>query len=227
MILQALLYTNDAEFLSVFNQGLAELQIEYLEVDDPLRFLDLLEHENFDLLVVDCEPTEHGLELVAQARQRSANRDIVLMVATTARDPEGLLERGANVILYKPLTAKALERHLRNAYPLMLSERRRYSRHPVQIPVSIRTAEGLQLLATGYSLSEGGIALQFSERLDTREVLNVEFMLPEESTPLQLTGKLAWVNTDLHIGIRFVRLTVENHAQLKGWLDRHAPPAAS
>lgn len=227
MILQALLYTDDAEFLSVFNQGLAELQIEYLEVGDPLRFLDLLEHENFDLLVVDCEPTEHGLELVDQARQRSANRDIVLMVATTARDPEGFLERGANVILYKPLTAKALERHLRNAYPLMLTERRRYSRYPVQIPVAMRTPEGRQVLATGYSLSEGGIALQCPERLDTREVLNVEFVLPEEDTAMQLSGKLAWVNTDLHTGIRFVRLTVEARDQLKGWLDRHAPPASA
>lgn len=227
MILQALLYTHDAEFLSVFNQELAELQIECLEVDDPLRFLDLLQHEHFDMLVLDCELSEHELELVAQARERSANRDAVLMVGTSTRDPEGLLERGVNVILYKPLTAEALARHLRNAYPLMLSERRRYSRHPVHIPVAIRTPEGRQVLATGYSLSEGGIALQFSERLDTRDVLSLEFVLPEESTALQLTGKLAWVNTDLHTGIRFVRLTVEKREQLKGWLDRHAAPAAS
>lgn len=227
MILQALLYTNDAEFLSVFNQALTDLQMECLDVDDPLRFLDLLQHENFDLLVLDSDTSEHGLEVVSQARQRSANRDAVLMVGTAERDPQGFLERGANVILYKPLTVKALERHLHNAYPLMMSERRRYSRHPVQIPVAMRTPEGRQVLATGYSLSEGGIALQCSERMETREVLNVEFALPEENTALQLTGKLAWVNTDLHIGIRFVRLTVENRDLLKGWLDRHAPPAAS
>lgn len=227
MTLQALVYSNDAEFLSVFNQALADLQVECLHLDDPLRFLDLLQHENFDLLVLDCDATDQALEVISQARQRSANRDAVLMVGTTERDPAGFLERGANVILYKPLTLKALERHLRNAHPLMLSERRRYSRHPVQIPVAVRTPEGRQVLATGFSLSEGGIALQFSERLDTREVLRVEFVLPQEKLALQLTGKLAWVNSDLHTGIRFVQLTSETREQLRGWLERNAPPAAS
>jgi len=227
MTLQALLYSNDAEFLSVFNQALADLGVESLHMDDPLRYLDLLANEHFDLLVVDWDGTDDGLEVLSQARQRSTNRDAVLMLATTERNPEPFLQRGANVILYKPLTAKALERHLRNAYPLMVSERRRYSRHPVQIPVAVRTPEGRQVLATGFSLSEGGIALQFSERLDTREVLRLEFVLPQEKLALQLTGKLAWVNADLHTGIRFVQLSSETREQLKGWLERNAPQSAS
>ena len=227
MNLQALLYSTDAEFLSVFNQALTDLGVESLDVDDPLRYLDLLANEYFDLLVVDWDETGNGLEILALARQRSANRDAVLMLATTQRDPEPFLQRGANVILYKPLNPKALERHLRNAYPLMVNERRRYSRHPVQVPVAVRTPEGRQVKGTCYSLSEGGIAVQLSERLDTREVLRLELILPQEKLALQLTGKLAWVNADLNTGIRFVQLASETREQLRGWLERNPPPAAS
>jgi DNA-binding response OmpR family regulator len=227
MILQALLYSNDAELVSVFDQALTSLKIESLHLDDPLRYLDLLANEHFDLLVVDWDGTENGLEVLAQARQRSANRDAVLMLATTERDPERFLERGANLILYKPLTLQALERHLRSAHLLMQDERRRYNRYPVQIPVAVRTPEGRQVLGNGYSLSEGGIALEFSERLNTDALLRVEFVLPQEKLAMQLTGKLAWVNSDLHTGIRFVQLNNEAREQLRGWLERNAQPSTS
>lgn len=227
MTLQALLYIRDPELLSVFHQALTERGIESLEMDDPLRYLDLLANEHFDLLVVDWDGTEPGLEVLAQARQRSANRDAVLMLATTERDPERFLQRGANLILYKPLTREALERHLRSAHLLMQDERRRYNRHPVQIPVAVRTPDGRQVMGTGFSLSEGGMALQFPERLSTRDLLRLEFVLPQEKAPLQLTGKLAWVNSDLHTGIRFVQLTPDVREQLRGWLERNAPPPSA
>ncbi len=226
MILQALLFSNDADLVAVFDQALTGLKIESLHLDDPLRFLDLLANEHFDLLVVDWDGTEHGLEVLAQSRQRSANRDAIVMLATTERDPARFLERGANLILYKPLTLQALERHLRSAHLLMQDERRRYNRYAIELPVAIRTPEGRQVLGKGYSLSEGGIALQFSERLDTQGVLQVEFVLPQEKLAMQLTGKLAWVNSDLHTGIRFVRLTSETREQLTGWLERYASPPA-
>ena len=227
MTLQALLYSNDPELLSVFHQALTDRRIESLEMDDALRFLDLVANEHFDLVVVDWDGTDHGLEVLSQARQRSANRDSVLMLATTERNPEPFLERGANVILYKPLTRDALERQLRTAHLLMQDERRRYNRHPVQIPVAVRTPDGRQVMGTGFSLSEGGMALQFPERLNTRELVKLEFVLPQEKTALQLTGKLAWVNSDLHTGIRFVQLTPETREQLRGWLERNAPPPAA
>lgn len=226
MILQALLYSNDAELVAVFDEALTSLKIESLHMDDALRFLDLAANEHFDLLVVDWDGTEHGLEVLAQARQRSANRDAIVMLATTERDPARFLERGANLILYKPLTLPALERHLRSAHLLMQDERRRYNRYPVQLSVSVRTSEGRQVLGKGYSLSEGGIALEFSERLNTDGVMQVEFVLPKENLTLQLSGKLAWVNADMHTGIRFVQLTNDLREQLRGWLERNATPAA-
>jgi DNA-binding response OmpR family regulator len=227
MTLQALLYSNDPELLAVFHQALADRGIESLELDDALRFLDLVANEHFDMVVVDWDGTDRGLEVLSHARQRGANRDSVLMLATTERNPEPFLERGANVILYKPLTREALERHLRSAHLLMQDERRRYNRHPVQIPVAVRTPDGRQVMGTGFSLSEGGIALQFPERLSTRDMLRLEFVLPQEKLPVQLTGKLAWVNSDLHTGIRFVQLTPEIREQLRGWLERNAAPPSA
>ncbi|HUK88422.1 MAG TPA: response regulator [Terriglobales bacterium] len=224
MTLQALLYTSDPELLSVFHQALGALGVETLEMDDPLRFLDLVANEHFDLLVVDHDGTDHSLNVLATARERSANRDSVLMLATAERDSARFLERGANLVLYKPLTREALDRHLRSAHLLMQDERRRYNRHSVDIPVAVRTPDGRQVVGTGFSLSEGGIALQFPERLNTRDLLRLEFVLPQEKEPVQLTGKLAWVNTDLHTGIRFVQLTQETREQLRVWLERHAAP---
>ncbi|HYX69585.1 MAG TPA: PilZ domain-containing protein [Terriglobales bacterium] len=227
MVLQALLYSNDGELVSVFDQALTSLKIESLHLDDPLRFLDLLANEHFDLLVVDWDGTEHGLDVLAQARQHSANRDAIVMLATTERDPTRFLERGANLILYKPLTLQALERHLRSAHMLMQDERRRYNRYPVRLPVSVRMPDGRQVLGNGYSLREGGIALEFPERVNTDDLLQVEFVLPKEDLAMQLTGKLAWVNSDLHTGIRFVQLRNEAREQLRGWLERNAPSPAA
>ena len=226
MTLQALLYTSDPELLSVFHQALEALGVEALEMDDPLRFLDLLANEHFDLLVVDHDGTDHTLEVLATARERTANRDVVLMLSTTERDSSRFLECGANLVLYKPLTREALDRQLRTAHLLMQDERRRYDRQSVEMPVTVRTPDGRQVMGTGFSLSEGGIALQFPERLNTRDLLRLEFVLPQEKEPLQLTGKLAWVNSDLHTGIRFVQLAKEAREQLRGWLERHATPTA-
>ena len=227
MTLQALLYTSDPELLSVFHQALGALGVEILEMDDALRFLDLAANEHFDLLVVDYDGTDHGLDVLSMARERSANRDSVLMLATTERDPARFLDRGASLVLYKPLTREALDRQLRTAHLLMQDERRRYNRYSVEMPVAVRTPDGRQVMGTGFSLSEGGIALQFPERLNTRDLLKLEFLLPQEKAPLQLTGKLAWVNSDLHTGIRFVQITQETREQLRGWLERNASPQSA
>ena len=73
--------SRDPSFTEVIQGAAAKLDIQLLEMDDILRYIDLVSQEPFDLVLLDCEGSPAGKHLLSTLRQISANREAVFMIA--------------------------------------------------------------------------------------------------------------------------------------------------
>src|SRR3954468_10454712 len=87
--LNAAVLSKDAQFTSVVRDALSPHEIELSEMDDVLRFIDLVSQQPLDLIVLDCEGLPAAKQVITTLRQSSADREAVLIVAA----PQGDLAR--------------------------------------------------------------------------------------------------------------------------------------
>jgi hypothetical protein len=129
---------------------------------------------------------------------------------------------GAHFVLYKPVSAERAKTSFRAARALMKRERRRNTRIPVEIPVTVRVNDG-QSPATSLDLGEGGLAVKFAHRPQNLNSISVHFALPGTTHTVECIGEVAWENSSRQVGIRFVDLLPDSRDQLKAWLESHSP----
>ena len=227
--LNAAVLSKDAQFISVIRDTLSTHQIELSELDDVLRFIDLISQEPFDLVLLDCEGLVATKQVIGTLRQNGANREAVLAVAAPQGDPSAITAVGANVIMPKPLAPTQAKQFLHDAIEVIKKRHRQYVRHPMETDVLLQSeSKKLQLKTRSYCVGEGGIGLQLQQRLElgTSDVVRLSFQLPGTISNLEISATLAYINTDLQAGFRFQPLSTSNSAKLSAWLNQQAPPPA-
>jgi hypothetical protein len=125
---------------------------------------------------------------------------------------------GANFVLQKPLTPLHASRCFNAALNFMVREKRRYFRHPVEMPLRISLARDQELTGTTTNLSEGGMAIRTLGKLPKDADALVCFTLPGSNVSLQLKGEVAWTDGTGHVGIRFIGVPQSSQYQLEKWL---------
>jgi c-di-GMP-binding flagellar brake protein YcgR len=128
---------------------------------------------------------------------------------------------GANFVLQKPLTPLHAARCFNAALNFMVRERRRYYRHPVEIPLRITLPHNQELTATTTNVSEGGMAIRVLGKLPKDAQAQFRFTLPMINISLDLKGQVAWTDGTGHVGIRFVEVPQSSQYQLEKWLTDH------
>jgi DNA-binding response OmpR family regulator len=227
--LNAAVLSKDAQFTSVIRAALSPHEIELVELDDVLRFIDLISQEPFDLVVLDCDGLVATKQVIGTLRQNGANREAVLIVAAPQGDPAAITAAGANVILSKPLPPTKAQNFLHDAIEVIKKRHRQYVRHLMETDVLLQSdSKKPQLKTRSYCIGEGGIGLQLQQRLElgTSDVVRLSFQLPGTNSNLEPSATLAYINTDLQAGFRFEPLTTSNSAKLSAWLNQQAPPPA-
>lgn len=224
--IQAALLSADASLVSLFQQAALKYEIELVELDDALRFMDLVSQEPFDVMVLDCRGLAGARHLVSALRQASANREAILIIAADEDEPTATSDFGKHLSLAMPFRTEQVEQHFREALPIIEERHRHYDRHPISIDVSVVCPnKNWGLEAKSVNLSEGGIALHLPQIVDLgiEDVVRVSFELPEAGGKIEAQASLAWINNDLLSGFRFKGLTPANSAKLSSWLNLHAP----
>jgi PilZ domain len=152
-------------------------------------------------------------------RRTASNRNSVTFAIlnghTSTREA---FQMGANFVLQKPVSAVSATRCFGAAIGLMSRERRRYFRHPVEIPTTLVFGEGQHLKATATNLSEGGMAVFFRGKLPKGGLSNVAFRLPGGEIPLEPKAQIAWIDGSGRAGLRFIELPAKIRDQLDSWL---------
>jgi len=220
MTLDSLLLSQDQNLVRVVKPTLEKLSIEVELCNEARAATDILISEKFDAVIVDCDDTAGGLEVLQGLRSTPSNRNSVTFAVlngkqTTTKDAFTL---GANFVLQKPISVLNASRCFNAAVNFMIKERRRYFRQPVQMNVKIVFGDK-HWAATSTNISEGGMSLTIREVLPKDETFQLKFSLPDISLSLEVEAEVAWADMKGRVGLRFQNVPPSSQEQLEKWLD--------
>jgi c-di-GMP-binding flagellar brake protein YcgR len=180
---------------------------------------DMMTKRKFDAVIVDCDDLHNGFDLLRSLRQTESNaKSVAFAVVNGKTTTQEAFHSGANFVLQKPLTTLHASRCFNAALNFMVRERRRYFRHPVEIPLRISLPNNQELTATTTNVSEGGMAVRVLGKLSKDAQAQLRFTLPVANISLELKGEVAWADGTGHAGVRFVEVPQSSQYQLDKWL---------
>jgi c-di-GMP-binding flagellar brake protein YcgR len=142
----------------------------------------------------------------------------VLAILNSNDEMPDAFRAGASFVLVKPLSSQVLMRTLRVSYPLMVHERRRSFRCPLQIPVYVAVGSGPELTATSANISELGIALTKVPGLKAKDKVVLLLTLPGTDVTTKINAEVCWRNDTGSAGMEFVNVSMAVKEQLASWL---------
>jgi response regulator RpfG family c-di-GMP phosphodiesterase len=179
-----------------------------------------LSSHRVDGIILDL-PLNSAVEFIASIRHSGANRRAFMFVCLDiAETPSEALKGGANVLLRKPLDPAAIASSVKTFQGIMESERRRYFRYHVTIPVTLVSDVATQR-AMMENLSEGGMAVSIKTSLERSATLEFSFELPFGP---RIAGKaqVMWKNQAGLMGLEFRLLHGQSGEHLANWLKNKA-----
>lgn len=103
---------------------------------------------------------------------------------------------------------------------MISSEQQKFFRARVQVPVTLRNAQGDEISVQAVNLSNGGMGLEgFKEPLKFSGLLDIRFVLPESDVQFKAKARVMWVGEDGRVGIRFAVIEPAIFEQLQRWTN--------
>ncbi len=223
MALTSLVVCGDASAVQVLSRVLQDLSIRVELCSDPSAAASRLEAKRFDVLLVDCEDQARATNLISLASTRKSKEHtgkpiLVIAIANGDDDVKAIFAKGANFVLYKPVSAERAAESLRAARGLMPSDRRRKPRVPAAAPAQIAYANVEKATANVMNLSEDGMAIRAEGQVPPRCKIYFEFTLPEQVSVVRLAGDVVWQDYSGRVGLRFDRVPKTSRDILDRWL---------
>ena len=101
------------------------------------------------------------------------------------------------------------------------NEQQKFFRAQVEIPVTVRNAQGEEFQVRGVNLSTGGMGLDgLKEPLRFAGLLDVSFDLPGTDVHFQAKARLMWIGDAGRVGVRFAVIEPALFEQLQHWSNR-------
>jgi CheY-like chemotaxis protein len=178
----------------------------------------------FEAVVLDFRLRAEALELLKNLRQTKLHKAVVVIAILNDNDGmPGAFRAGASFALERPLSAVTAMRTLRAAYPLMVRERSRYFRCPLQIPACISIDSRPEFSVTSVNISEGGMGIANAPALELGARVVLRLKLPGFQTDAKINAVVCWRDEEGRAGLEFTYQSPQLQAQLSSWLaDRLA-----
>ena len=219
MALTALLVCPDVKAVEVLSRILKDLGISAEACPDRAQALAKLAQCRYDALLVDCHEERTANEILAAARKSPENKTVLVIALVDGQtNVREVFARGANFVLYKPVSTERAKNSLRAARTLMRRERRRHGRVPVHAQAAIDCANIANASVTLIDLSEEGTAIQCDRRLPPSCKVYFQFSLPGQVTTVRLSGEVVWQDSTGRVGIRFAGVPQTSRKLLNEWL---------
>lgn len=219
MQLESLLLSRDPEVIRVVQPALEKLSIDVEVCRGVNSGQEILRTERFDAIIIDCDDLKGALGVLEGLRKSVSNKNSATFAIVNGNTTtQQAFKMGANFVLQKPISALNAKRCFSAAVNFMMRERRRYFRHPVEMPATLSFGEGQKMKITVTNLSEGGMAIFFRGPLPKGRVSTVSFNLPGAASALEPKVQVAWMDESGHAGLRFIDVSKESRAQLDAWL---------
>ena len=219
MNLESLLVSKDAALVGVLRPTLEKISVNVAVCPDANSGNESLAKHKFDAVIIDCDDMPDGVTLLQGLRSTQSNaRSVAFAVLNGKTTTQDAFKSGANFVLQKPLTPLHATRCFHAALNFMVRERRRYYRYPIEMSVHVSIARVGEVTATSTNLSESGIAIRSTTKLNKDTTVGLRFSLPTTNISLELKGEIAWADSSGRAGIKFVDVPQNAQYQLDKWL---------
>jgi CheY-like chemotaxis protein len=217
---KALLVSADIQTIDLLCYYMGKLAMHVDVCSDFASAARKLCHAKYEAIVVDFKDATAALDLLKKSREMTSHKAAVVIAILNANDEmPSAFRAGASFVLVKPIPPAVLVRTLKVSYPLMVSERRRYFRCPVRIPVQVSGGSRADFMATSVNISELGIALTHSPALQVGDRVVLQLTLPGPPVSAKISAEVCWRNDEGNAGLEFVQVPVAVKEQLKSWLS--------
>ena len=146
-----------------------------------------------------------------------------VLILTDESERAAALRLGAHFIIYEPASLSQIRSVLLATKSLMSRERRRTTRVPIQIPVTLSWQQADNVEGILLDVSETGMDVLISKPVASFTDLSFCFSLPDRAAPVEGRGTVAWSRSTGESGVRFENLSEDAHLALNTWLDSSAP----
>jgi hypothetical protein len=176
-------------------------------------------HGKFEGVIVDLD-SDGALELPKKIQTLTSNKSALsFAISGHGHAQADAFRCGVNFVLERPLVPGNVFRVLKASYPMMVRERRRYFRCPLQVSVYVTRREEAEFMVTSLNLSEAGICLNSPTPMQVGDRLRLRLCLPGDSEFLDLTGEVCWSEAMGRVGIQFSGLADRVAQSLRTWLS--------
>jgi len=217
-IASALLVSNDAVTIKRLRQSLQQLALSLELCAEVPAAMALLNQRKFEAVVVDLQLGSDAAAVLERVRRSPSNRTAVMFaVSDSDAETAGAFKAGSNFVMRRPLSLTSIARTLKIAYGLILRERRRYFRCPVQIPVAICRPGMADVHGQTVNISGSGIAIATSTSLRPGVEVQVHFILPGHELRFVVGATVCW-HKESYLGLQFSSISPHLTAVLEEWL---------
>jgi CheY-like chemotaxis protein len=177
-----------------------------------------------DLVFSELDDSGEAVWLLDSIRPANGSASLLsVLVLKDESERPAALRMGAHFLLYQPVSLPQVRSVLLATKSLMSRERRRTTRVPIQLPITLAWEGAENVEGIVLDVSETGMDVLISQPVSNFTELAFHFMLPERLAPVEGRGTVAWTRSTGESGVRFENLSEDAHIALNSWLDSTAP----
>ncbi len=223
MALTSLLVCADAQTVQALTRILNDMDVSVEHCGDPALALSRLAVQKFDSVLVECKQDESAGIFISDLRRVLMNRDVAIIAILEDRNNvREVFARGANFVLYKPVSTERVISSMAAAHSLVPNEKRTTQRISVSTKAVITYSTVENQPAEVFDLSEEGIAIRSEGRLPANCKIYFQFSLPGKDSVIRLSGQVIWQDESGHVGLRFVDVPTASRRVLNEWIKTKA-----
>lgn len=215
---RVLVVSNDAVAISQLGESMQRLALSPEQCPDVVDALDRLKRAKFEAVIVDFRLGSEVGTVLEEAHRSASNRHaVVLAISDGEIEAAEAFRAGSTFVIRRPLSVASIDSGLRAAYGLIVRERRRYFRSPVEASVAIVRIGMPTVRGQSINVSEGGMLIDTVALLQPEDEVQLQFSLPGVDFQFALDSAVCWAK-DRRLGLRF-RSPKQTH-KLQEWLAR-------
>jgi uncharacterized protein (TIGR02266 family) len=176
-----------------------------------------------DLIVIDLRiPQGNGVMLLQAIRKLDHRAGMVVFSGTIANADEVRQLETIGVLGYiNEYTAvhHILPSLLPHLFPKALN-RRSSPRVALGIPVAYRFGNTIAAALT-INISHGGLAIRTTNPLSVDTPVKVRFRLPSGKSEIDASGRVAWADRRLGMGVKFTKIDESDQGQIDQYVQSH------
>lgn len=212
----ALIVTPNQALATLVREALQSVAIDSERCDGAVTCFDRVKNARFEAAFVDFHVAATAIDAI---RSSASNRTAIVVAITANIEQSNLaFARGVHFVVQQPVSRSSLDGIIRAAYGLIIRERRRYFRCPLEVDIVAQRRTEAAWSGQISNVSEGGLCISGPASLKAGEPLEVEFKLPKSSVEISAECDVQWADSAGRAGLRFVRMHRESRSDLMHWL---------